>query len=49
MRLLQLAKFSFIWFRETVDEMYRGEFDIGGCGIALNIEDTGGNYVQEFR
>jgi hypothetical protein len=32
-----------------VDEMYRGEFDIGGCGIALNIEDTGANYVQEFR
>ena len=32
-----------------MDEMYRGEFDIGGCGIALNIEDTGGNYAEEFR
>ena len=48
-RVYQMVKFGFLWFRETVDEMYRGEFDIGGCGIALNIEDTGGNYVQEFR
>ena len=36
-------------FRETVDEMYRGEFDFGTANIALNVEDTGGNYIREFR
>ncbi len=29
--------------------MYRGEFDLGSAQIALNVEDTGGNYIQEFR
>ena len=34
------------WPRETVDEMYRGEFDTDFCSINLDIEDTGGNYFQ---
>lgn len=35
-------------YKETVDDMYHGEFDIGGCALALNIQDTGGSYVDEF-
>ena len=35
-------------YQETVDEMYHGEFDVGGCELALKIQDTGGNYVDEF-
>ena len=35
-------------YKETVDEMYHGEFDVGGCELALNIQDTGGTYVDEF-
>ena len=31
--------------------MYRGEFDTENIDLALNIEDTGGNYTQvvDFR
>ena len=35
-------------YKETVDEMYHGEFDVGGCELALNIQDTGGSYVDDF-
>ena len=35
-------------YKETVDEMYHGEFDVGGCDLSLNIQDTGGGYVDEF-
>ncbi|XP_023340713.1 GTP-binding protein Rhes [Eurytemora carolleeae] len=35
-------------YRETVEEMYRGEFEIGGGELSLNIQDTGGCYVYEF-
>jgi small GTP-binding protein len=35
-------------YKETVDEMYHGEFDVGGCELALNIQDTGGSYVDNF-
>ena len=35
-------------YEETVDEMYHGEFDVGGCELVLNIQDTGGTYVDEF-
>ena len=37
---------AILFFSETVDEMYRGEFDTESCRIALNIEDTGGSYFQ---
>ena len=33
-------------YKETVDEMYHGEFDVGGCDLSLNIQDTGGSYVD---
>ena len=35
-------------YKETVDEMYHGEFDVGGCELTLNIQDTGGSYVDDF-
>jgi len=35
-------------YKETVDEMYTGDFDVGGCELTLNIQDTGGSYVDEF-
>ena len=25
-------------YKETVDDMYQGEFDLGGCHLALNIQ-----------
>ena len=28
--------------------MYHGEFDIKGVKLNLDIQDTGGNYVDEF-
>ena len=37
------------WSQETVDEMYHGEFDVGGCDLALNIQDTGGGYVDQVH
>ena len=33
---------------ETVDEMYHGKFDVDGCELSLNIQDTGGSYVDDF-
>ena len=35
-------------YKETVDEMYQGEFDVCGCELALKIQDTGGSYVDDF-
>ena len=35
-------------YKETVDEMYHGEFDLGGTELELNIQDTGGTYVNDF-
>ena len=35
-------------YKETVEEMYHGEFDVGGCELTLNIQDTGGSYVDDF-
>ena len=47
--LSQFLYDSFIGpYKETVDEMYHGEFDVGGCDLSLNIQDTGGNYVHDF-
>ena len=25
-------------YKETVDDMYHGEFDVGGCDLALKIQ-----------
>ena len=47
--LSQFLYDSFIGpYKETVDEMYHGEFDVGSCDLSLNIQDTGGNYVHDF-
>lgn len=35
-------------YKETVEEMYRGEFEIDGTQFAINIQDTGGSYVYDF-
>ena len=35
-------------YKETVDEMYHGEFDVGGCDLSLKIQDTGGSYIDDF-
>ena len=35
-------------YKETTDEMYHGEFDIKGIKLNLDIQDTGGSYVDEF-
>ncbi|XP_023323634.1 GTP-binding protein Rhes, partial [Eurytemora carolleeae] len=35
-------------YEETVEEMYRGEFDLDGEEFAINIQDTGGSYIQDF-
>ena len=35
-------------YKETMDEMYHGEFDIKGIKLNLDIQDTGGSYVDEF-
>lgn len=35
-------------YKETMDEMYHGEFDIKGIKLNLDIQDTGGGYVDEF-
>jgi len=34
--------------RETIEEMYRGDFEVEGTKININIQDTGGSYVYEF-
>ena len=33
----------FVHFR-----LFRAEFDIEGSQVAINIQDTGGNYVDDF-
>ena len=35
-------------YKETMDEMYHGDFLVGGAHLSLDIQDTGGNYVDEF-
>lgn len=35
-------------YKETVDDMYRGEFDIYGKTIGFDIQDVSGRYVYEF-
>ena len=35
-------------YRETMDDMYRGEFDIYGKTIGFDIQDVSGGYVYEF-
>ena len=40
-------KFSPV-YKETVDDMYRGEFDIHGHSVAFDIQDVSGGYVYEF-
>ena len=35
-------------YTKTVDDMYHGEFDVAGCELTLNIQDTGGDYVDDF-
>ena len=32
----------------TTQEQFRAEFDMDGVNIALNIQDTGGSYVDDF-
>ena len=35
-------------YKETIDEMYRGEFDIHGRTIGFDIQDVSGGYVYDF-
>lgn len=35
-------------YKETVDDMYRGEFDIHNQNVAFDIQDVSGGYVYEF-
>ena len=35
-------------YRETVDDMYRGEFEIHGQSVGFDIQDVSGGYVYEF-
>jgi small GTP-binding protein len=35
-------------YKETVDDMYRGEFDIYGKTVGFDIQDVSGQYVYEF-
>ncbi len=35
-------------YKETVDDMYRGEFDIHGHSVGFDIQDVSGGYVYEF-
>ena len=35
-------------YRETIDDMYRGEFDIHGKTIGFDIQDVSGGYVYDF-
>ena len=40
-------KFSPV-YKETVDDMYRGEFDIQSQNVGFDIQDVSGGYVYEF-
>ena len=35
-------------YKETMDDMYRGEFDIYGKTVGFDIQDVSGQYVYEF-
>ena len=35
-------------YKPTVEEMYRGEFEIKKARLALDIEDTSGNFASDF-
>ena len=35
-------------YKETIDDMYRGEFDIHGRTISFDIQDVSGGYVYDF-
>ena len=35
-------------YNETIDDMYRGEFDIHGRAIGFDIQDVSGGYVYDF-
>ena len=34
--------------KETLQEMYNGELDLGGSQLSLIIEDTGSSFIQDF-
>ena len=36
------------WYKPTVEEMYRGEFEIGPRKLFLDIEDTSGSFACDF-
>ena len=40
-------KFSAV-YTETMDDMYRGEFEIQGRPVGFDIQDVSGSYVYEF-
>ena len=40
-------KFSTV-YTETMDDMYRGEFEIHGRPVSFDIQDVSGSYVYEF-
>lgn len=40
-------KFSTV-YTETMDDMYRGEFEIQGRPVGFDIQDVSGSYVYEF-
>ena len=40
-------KFSAV-YTETMDDMYRGEFEIQGRPVSFDIQDVSGSYVYEF-
>ena len=34
--------------QETLQEMYKGQLDLGGSTLMFNIEDTGSSFIQDF-
>jgi hypothetical protein len=34
--------------KETLQDMYNGELDLGGSNLMLSIEDTGSSFIQDF-
>ena len=34
--------------KATVEEMYRGEFEVGSTKFTLDIEDTSGTFSSDF-
>ena len=35
-------------YQATVEEMYRGEFEVGSTKFTLDIEDTSGTFAWDF-